>query len=85
MMSDEQKPIPVPQKLTDIPEHVRVWLATITPEKISRYQKYDGFIMWAETSGRYGRAFVLAALAVFGTVVSITQGWSWLGKFFTGK
>lgn len=72
---------PVPTMLVELPEHTRKWLDSMTPERIARYEKWEAFITWAETTGRYGKFLVITALAVFGAVVSLAQGWEWLSRW----
>jgi hypothetical protein len=40
--------------------------------------------VWAETTGRFGKVLVVAALAIFGAVVTVTQGWQWLQAWAKG-
>lgn len=74
---------PPPDTFKEIPEDTREWLATITKEDIARFRKWNGFIVWAETSGRYAKVLVGSLLAVFGVAVAIRSGieaWGWLFK-----
>jgi hypothetical protein len=73
-----------PTTFAKVPEHVRKWLDSLDEEDIARFQKWNGFIDWAETTGRYGKFVAWLALAVFGASVSFAQGWDWLSRWIKG-
>lgn len=76
---DEQ--IRAPEKLTEIPEHTRKWLASLEPEDITRFKKWSAFIVWAETTGRFGKILLFIAVTVFGAAATIAGGWDAVLKF----
>jgi hypothetical protein len=84
MMDERRRNSHAPERLTDIPLHVREWLHGLDREDIARFQKWNSFITWAETTGRYGRFVVWLSLAIFGAMVSISQGWEYLARRFGG-
>lgn len=74
---------PAPTTLIEVPEHVRKFLNSLDEEDIQRFRKWNSFIVWAETSGRYSRFVIKGALVMFGIFVTIKGGmesWSWLIK-----
>ena len=71
-----------PRTFGGLPEHVQVWLNSLEPEDISRFKKWNGFIVWAETTGKFGRMVLYFLLALFGASMTIKQVWE---TFFSGK
>jgi Rad3-related DNA helicase len=80
-MDDRRARQPAPDRLGQIPEHVRKWLNSLEEEDIARFHKWADFIVWAETTGRYGRFIVWLSLAAFGASITVSQVWDkWFAK-----
>lgn len=80
-MDESREHKPAPTALIEIPEHVRRWLNTIDEEDIDRFRRWNNFIVWFETSGRYSRRTVLFLMSLFGLYTSALFLWGkWFGK-----
>jgi hypothetical protein len=80
-MDESREHHPAPTTLMEVPEHVRKWLNTLDQEDIDRFRKWNSFIVWAETTGRYGRFVVWLSLAAFGASITVSQVWDkWFAK-----
>jgi hypothetical protein len=66
----------LPQRLRDLPDFTVEYLASLTPEKIARQQRWDEFTAWTERSGRYGYAVMRIVLWVLGayTAYKVARG-----------
>lgn len=75
-----------PDQLRDLPEHVRKFLAGLDSDDIVLLKSGMEFAQWFKTLGKVTRVLVTGALAIFGALVGLTQGWDFIvSRFFSSK
>lgn len=75
-MDEQRAQRPPPETLKELPEHVRRWLNGIDEEDISRFERWNAFIVWFETTSLYSRRLVLFLMGAFGLYTSILFIWA---------
>lgn len=81
-MDERRRHAPAPDRLEQIPEHVRKWLNSIDEDDIKRFQRWNSFTQWAESTGRYGKIVIYTLLAIFGFFITVSQTWEAVAKFW---
>lgn len=80
-MDEQREHQPAPERLNQLPPHVRKWLNGLEPEDIAQFREFRDFMIWFRTSGRYTRRATMFLMGAFGLYTSVIYFW---GKL-TGK
>lgn len=80
----EMGPIEIPVRMDQLPPGTRLWLATLTPEKIARMRRTDKLADDIEDVRKVGKwlfYLVVGALLFSGQIVdAVDRVASWIGK-----
>lgn len=83
-MDERRARRPPPERMGELPPHVRVFLNSLTQEDIQYFWEWKDFAAWKRRSWRYSKYALWLAFALFGASVSIAQGLDWLSKWWKG-